>query len=453
MEYLSGRTLAHELSAHQEGLSRSQALSIIRDVGAALAHAHARRVVHGDLNPGNVFITDAGEVRVLDFGASHALRCGPWAADLGPAEQTPIATPRYASCQLLEGDAADVRDDIYALACIIYALLTGNHPFEERTAIEARALNLAPARPTGITSQQWHALRAGLAFERDSRPSQVAEWLKPFGSASTADRLPAARGRRLVAAACAAVLAVLATGWWAATNLHRSAFDDKPHTAPARSTSLASGEFAQRDAAARPVNTGDARSAPPPASASTTQSTVSEPSADSDPQGATSGAPPPQLAGAAQPVSLRPAPESAMSAPSPASSQGGTALPLAGAPVRSLKSSLGRSRIELAANSIEVPPTEAMAHVVVRRTGSLQGDASFSWWTESGTAKPGQDFSPVAAHEEHIENGKTSVSLSIPLIADSTRRLPRSFYVMIAYPSDGASLGARNIAMVTIPPL
>ena len=84
MEYLGGLSLGRVLSARRQvALNRPHALTMIRAVGAALAHAHDRRVVHGDLNPGNIFITDDGEVRVLDFGASHTLASRPLDLEFG----------------------------------------------------------------------------------------------------------------------------------------------------------------------------------------------------------------------------------------------------------------------------------------------------------------------------------------------------------------------------------
>ena len=111
-----------------------------------------------------------------------------------------------------------------------------------------------------------------------------------------------------------------------------------------------------------------------------------------------------------------------------------------------------RSRIELAADSVDVPLTDPAARVIVRRRGSLHGDATFTWWTESGTAKPGQDFMAVAPHQEVIEDGKNAVSLFIPVVNDATRQQPKSFYVVINDPGEGVSLGARTLSMVTIPP-
>ena len=99
-----------------------------------------------------------------------------------------------------------------------------------------------------------------------------------------------------------------------------------------------------------------------------------------------------------------------------------------------------------------MPPDEPSAHIVVHRKGNLHGDAGFSWWTESGTAKPGRDFVAVAPREEHIENGKSATSLFVPVVADATRRQPKSFYIVIGDPSPDASLGARTVMMVTLVP-
>jgi hypothetical protein len=115
-------------------------------------------------------------------------------------------------------------------------------------------------------------------------------------------------------------------------------------------------------------------------------------------------------------------------------------------------SALPRSRIELAADTIDVPLTDPAARIIVRRRGSLQGNATFTWWTESGTAKPGQDFIAVSPHQEVIEEGKNSVSLFIPVVGDATRQQPKSFYVVINDPGSGVTLGARTLTMVTIPP-
>lgn len=94
---------------------------------------------------------------------------------------------------------------------------------------------------------------------------------------------------------------------------------------------------------------------------------------------------------------------------------------------------------------------EPIAHIIVRRTRNLRGDASFTWWTESGTAKPGRDFVPVRSQVEHFEDGQSSLSLIIPVVVDPSRRESRNFYVVIDEPSDDATLGSHTLTMVTVP--
>ncbi|MGO9423768.1 MAG: protein kinase domain-containing protein [Steroidobacteraceae bacterium] len=419
MEYLSGLSLSGVLSArHQIALQRRHAVAIIRAVGAALAHAHAHGVVHGDLNPENIFITDAGEVRVMGFGGAHGPHRASRIRDAASAEQKPVAALRYASCQLLEGGTAGTRDDLYAFACVVYLLLAGRHPFRDQTSLQARMLGMRPTRPAGLTGAQWRAQRMGLAFDRERRPADVEKWLIPFDGHSAAEGLPALlellrvptpkRGRWLRPSLAAGVAAMLAVGWGVWTNVdsitaaaawlrqmwHRAADAESP---------------AEQSIAQSPPAAAQARTTPPA---------------------------PPAVA------SAPPAPASAP----PASKPRGPAT----APVSAPR--VQRSRIELSAAAVEVPPAESTAEVVVRRSGNVQGNASFHWWTESGTAKPGQDFMPVAPREESMGSGKGAVNLHIPLVSDSTRQQPKSFYVVISDPSDGATLGARTVTIVTIPP-
>src|SRR6202521_3547878 len=224
MELLNGALLSRVLQARKlSPLDRAQALAVIRDIGAAISHAHSRGVVHGDINPQNVFITLSGELRVLDFGAPYNSNRAAVAAD---HELTlPFATSSYASCQVLEGERADARDDVFALACLAYVLLCGEHPFPKKTAIEARAARLIPRRPPKLTNQQWHALRAGLRWEREDRPADMQQWLERLHLGGAAKHLaPAAelveppphkeRNSRFSMAVATAIVLLLAAGYW-----------------------------------------------------------------------------------------------------------------------------------------------------------------------------------------------------------------------------------------------
>ena len=442
MECLSGLSLRLLLAArHQVALNRSDARSIFRDVGAALAHAHHRGIVHGDLNPRNIFITDEGEVRLLDFGGSQTLRRGPWIAEKD--ERSQVGNLRYASCQLLEGETADLSDDLYAFACVVYLLLAGKNPFGEHSAIQARTLRLRPTRPSGLTRRQWRSLRSGLSFERERRPADVDEFLEPFDLRETAASLPALftlfnvspqrRSRKLWPALATAASMILVGSWWTATN-----FDSVSRMTAAWSSDLlrtigdagASLTRLWRGA----IEPTAANSGPEPMADSTHPAEVATPATPTEDSSA-----------AAAPIAT-----AALASPSHPDSHSETAVPHVA--LSDEHSTALRSRIELAANSFEVLPGDPAAHIVIRRSGSLHADTSFSWWTETGTAKPGVDFEAVVSHVEYIAAGKNAVNLFIPVVADSTRRQAKNFYVVISDPSSNTTLGTRTVAMVSIEP-
>jgi len=105
----------------------------------------------------------------------------------------------------------------------------------------------------------------------------------------------------------------------------------------------------------------------------------------------------------------------------------------------------------LAADTVDVPAGQPSAEVTVHRKGNLRGETSFTWWTESGTAKPGADFSAVVPQLAYFENGKSNVFLSIPL-RNSRHTRSKSFYVVIEQSPGGAPLGSRNLTLVTMMP-
>jgi hypothetical protein len=105
----------------------------------------------------------------------------------------------------------------------------------------------------------------------------------------------------------------------------------------------------------------------------------------------------------------------------------------------------------LAEDSIDLPAGESSAQVTVHRKGNLRGETSFTWWTESGTAKPGADFSAAMPQLAHIGDGKSSVTLNIPL-SKAPHAQAKSFYIVIDQSEGGAPLGARTLTMVTLLP-
>jgi len=459
MELLNGTPLNRLFGSRKDvPIARPYALAIIRDIGAAVAHAHARNVVHGDLNPQNIFVTQAGEVRVLDFGAAHKLKRGPWVSDFETEPQVSAATPAFGSCQVLEGETADVRDDVFSFACVIYMLLTGRHPFQSRTAIEARSLRLQPIRPQGLTLRQWRWLRGGLAFERERRPLDVERWLRDLNLRGAATHLPNLAAlaseppRRdyssLYLALALGLVAIAGIGLWTKTKQDAlvavRATPDSPAADGADSEGTAAPAAADTQQAAAPI-------AMEPATRASAETPVHRPPAHEPP------ALVPPAAAAAAHASTVPLAEAARAAPARVTATGVAAT---GAEETETGNDLAarptapRSRIQLTAEAVEVAPGEPVARVTLRRKGNLRGPASFMWWTEPGTARAGVDFSASAPHIETFGNGQSLDTLLIPIVSNPARHEERSFYLVIddAGPDSSAAVLGRTTTMITILP-
>ncbi|MEM7541503.1 MAG: protein kinase [Pseudomonadota bacterium] len=203
MEMMDGEPLNDFIKRRvrpEGGLSFELAFPMVKGLGDALIYAHDRNIVHSDFKPGNCFVLkkdkkedsinmdtiDELSMKVLDFGIARAVK------PQGQAEgETTIfdpgklgaLTPAYASLEMLEGEEPDTRDDIYALACCAYELLTGKHPFNKIPANKARDSGLQPEPIKSLTRKQWKGLARGLAFEREDRSQTTGQFLEEFEGA------------------------------------------------------------------------------------------------------------------------------------------------------------------------------------------------------------------------------------------------------------------------------
>lgn len=208
MELLSGRPLRQILREPDfKGLPYTEALPIITGIGKALAYAHERGFVHCDLKPANVFLTDSGEVKVIDFGIARVFRKPEEdvEATIFDAGTLGGMTPTYASAEMLEHRDPDPRDDIYALGCITYEILTGSHPFGRLPATQARSAEVKLQRPKNLGLRQWLALRKALAFDRERRTPTVPQFIQGITGQSRTVKYAAMAGVSAVIVALASV--------------------------------------------------------------------------------------------------------------------------------------------------------------------------------------------------------------------------------------------------------
>jgi len=222
MEYLEGETVADRLRrGFAHGASFEEAWPIIEGVGRALTYAHEKNVVHSDLKPSNVFLTRDGVTKVLDFGIARAAGGGK-ATNSFDARALEALTPSYASCEMLEGQPPDPRDDIYALACVAYQLLTGKHPYAMAPAVMARDSGMKLSPVPGLTRRQNAALAAALDFRRGKRTPSVEAFVRGLHPAQPLS----ARRKAAYAALTVGAIALLVVVSWFSVRLSGGAGDD-----------------------------------------------------------------------------------------------------------------------------------------------------------------------------------------------------------------------------------
>ncbi len=212
MEYLKGRSLKQIIQESQHrGMNFNKAWPIIEGMCEAVKYMHKKGIIHADFKPANVFRTDEGNIKVLDFGIARQIE----ATDATVIDEIDRAhTPAYSTIERINGGTLDKRDDIYSLSCVIYELLTGKHPFGKSSSMDkaevglnglritpdavpshemrglwmlvkniinqfypppdkTQAKNIEPTRIISLSKKQWNMLKQGLALERKNRIESV----------------------------------------------------------------------------------------------------------------------------------------------------------------------------------------------------------------------------------------------------------------------------------------
>lgn len=197
MEYVEGKTLYEDL-AKGKIFSEEEALNIVTQVARALAHAHARNLIHRDVKPKNIMMTPAGIVKLADLGLARD------ASDVQLAKSEAgkaFGTPYYISPEQIRGEMdLDARSDIYSLGATFYHMVTGRVPFEATTPPEVMKKHLKePLIPpdhinTNLSTGVSEVIEVMMAKKKEDRYTSAEELMMDLDAVSKGE--PPLRARK-----------------------------------------------------------------------------------------------------------------------------------------------------------------------------------------------------------------------------------------------------------------
>jgi serine/threonine protein kinase len=457
MELLEGELLADILKRLDgKPMARHYALGIITSVGAALAHAHQRGVVHADLKPRNIMITTAGEVRVLDFGFA---RERPLDLHTAPGlHDTLTMAPAYASVERVNGSEPHPSDDVYSLACVAYEMLSGKHPFGGRSAPLARAHGRPPQKIPGLGSKQQQVLQRALLWTRGERRIDILELLSGLGCGETSGRLgipeeiitSQGAGSRGRAAFVVTLLMLLAAGSYFVLQyglLPKNIANVLPISPPVADREL------QSEAAGSPTSVNETLPTEEVTQEKLPQAKIQqsagEPSKAGAPARVIQPLPEVELPKAPPTSSSQQARQEQTTAPRSQNgqrAQSGTASGLSSVPVAPARP----VTMEFEKDSYVTTEGEGYVRLQVHRTGSLKREVSFTWNLRPNSAEAGADFAGIGPGTERVPAGMREFTITIPLVQDAVKESTELFLVELQVSDEGVSLGERSSAAVII---
>jgi serine/threonine protein kinase len=332
---------------------------------------------------------------------------------------------------VLGGETPDCRDDIFSFACVAYELLTGQHPFQHRSSLEARDAGATPARAWNLSAPQWLGLLSALAWDREQRPADimtllesllddaepivVAPPIQPVGNMVptelSQELIPAQRGWGFFAfVACAIVMIFIA--------VQRQ---DGPDADAPAVAAVADNEPAVESTSLPPLTNSVV--------GSVERTSQGLPIGNSESSFAAHA----QLAAASHPALLSP-----VRASNAIENSGKPATPPA--PL---------SQISFDSTSIVTTESSVAAVFVIKRSQPLRGRVRVQWTATSGTADAGIDFVSSASGSVEFADGQAQRAIYVPLRNDLVKESDETFMVKLLSPQN-ARLGENSSAMATI---
>ncbi|MBX9410324.1 serine/threonine protein kinase [Pseudomonas baetica] len=186
MEYMRGLTLDKLLCERPLGLPWKELRDIVLPLLDTLAYAHRRGVLHGDMKPSNVMLSEDG-LRLFDFGLGQAEEGTLPGLPHLSRERFNAWTPGYAAPELLEGQPLSASADVYGVACVIYELASGKHPFRRLPSTQARDEHLERQlqAPQNLPKHSWPALQQALSFDPAARTITADQLRDALGATSS----------------------------------------------------------------------------------------------------------------------------------------------------------------------------------------------------------------------------------------------------------------------------
>lgn len=172
MELLRGRALDAVIGDRPVPMAFPEARKVLDGAFTALAFAHEKSILHCDVKPSNIFVTEDGTTKLLDFGIASASTL-----PIFDVDQLSSFTGRYAAPEVMERLLRSTSADVFSMACVLYEALAGSHPFDDGTALDMRDQGRTPQPIPNVERRVMDTILRALSFEPTERIATVPDFV------------------------------------------------------------------------------------------------------------------------------------------------------------------------------------------------------------------------------------------------------------------------------------